>query len=299
MKIAAVDIGSNAVRLFVAHGHEEKDQILLEKVLHTRVPIRLGEDVFMFGKVSKEKMDQLSWAIQGFDCIVKALGIDVMRICATSALRSAENRDEVLKFVQKRTGKKIDILSGAREAEMIFGNFEFYELPKEHHYLFIDVGGGSTELTIIEKGVKKASQSFETGTVRMLLNEQSKLPSAIFEWLQKELNPRMKYEAIATGGNINSAMKILDKKQREPVGIEELQSLLKTLNKLSKTQRMKKFKLREDRADVIVPALNIYNQIAVAAKVQSLIAPKFGLADGIVLDWMKSKDYHKVKFISA
>jgi exopolyphosphatase/guanosine-5'-triphosphate,3'-diphosphate pyrophosphatase len=106
----------------------------------------------------------------------------------------------------------------------------------------------------------------------MLLNEQSKLPSAIFEWLQKELNPRMKYEAIATGGNINSAMKILDKKQREPVGIEELQSLLKTLNKLSKTQRMKKFKLREDRADVIVPALNIYNQIAVAAKVQARIA---------------------------
>ncbi len=109
----------------------------------------------------------------------------------------------------------------------------------------------------------------------------------------------MKYEAIATGGNINSAIKILEKKQREAVGIEELQSLLKTLNKLSKTQRMKKFKLREDRADVIVPALNIYNQIAVAAKVQSLIAPKFGLADGIVLDWMKSKDYHKVKFISA
>ncbi len=299
MKVAAVDIGSNAIRLFIAQVHEDENQILLEKVLHTRVPIRLGEDVFTFGKVSDQKMEQLALALKGFDYIIQSLNVDHSRICATSAIRSAFNREEVIKFIVKKAKCKIEILSGAEEAAMIFKNFEFYDLPKEHNYLFIDVGGGSTELTLIEKGKKKASQSFEIGTVRMLLNDQTHLPKAIFDWLGTELNARMKYEAIATGGNINSAIKILEKKQKEILKVSELQLLLKSLSKLDKNQRMKKYKLREDRADVIVPALSIYTEIAVASKIQSVIVPKFGLADGIVLNTLTSLGFGKVKFISA
>jgi exopolyphosphatase / guanosine-5'-triphosphate,3'-diphosphate pyrophosphatase len=299
MRIAAIDIGSNAVRLFVAQVHQNEEGILLEKLLHTRVPIRLGGDVFTYGKVSFERATQLALTIKGFAAIIEALYIEEVRACATSALRSAENRDEVLLQVKKVSGIDIKILSGSEEAEMIFGNFSHYQLPKEHHYLFIDVGGGSTELTLIERGAKKASQSFEVGTVRMLLNDQKKLPKAVFDWLSQNINPKMKYQAIATGGNINSAIKILEKKSREFVSLEELNNLKKQLSRCSKEQRMRKYKLREDRADVIVPALNIYTQIADEVGIEELLAPKFGLADGIVLEVLESKGFKDFKLISA
>jgi exopolyphosphatase / guanosine-5'-triphosphate,3'-diphosphate pyrophosphatase len=299
VKIAAIDIGSNALRLFIADAKKEKKEILLEKLLHTRVPVRLGEDVFTFGKISREKLDQLILVLKGFDLIIQSLGVENKRICATSAVRSAENRDEVVKRVKQECNLNLEILSGEREAQMIFSNFHFYDLPKEGNYIFIDVGGGSTEITIIEKGDKKDSQSFEIGTVRMLLNEQSKLPKAIFSWLNQKLNKNLIYKAIGTGGNINSAIKILEKKQRELVSVEELKSIMKTMSKLSKEQRMKKYKLRSDRADVIIPALNIYTQIAEYAGVIDLLAPKFGLADGIVLEELSKFNIQHLKFISS
>lgn len=299
MRIAAIDIGSNAVRLFVAQVHSNDGGIMLEKLLHTRVPIRLGGDVFTYGKVSLERTKQLALTIKGFAAIIEALAIEEVRACATSALRSAENRDDVVKQVKKLSSIEIEILTGSEEAEMIFANFTHYHLPKEYHYLFIDVGGGSTELTLIEKGVKKASQSFEVGTVRMLLNDQKKLPVAVFDWLSDHINPKMKYHAIATGGNINSAFKLLEKKSREFVALDELHNLKKQMSRCTKEQRMRKYKLREDRADVIVPALNIYTQIADEVGIEELLAPKFGLADGIVLSVLKSKGFKDFKLISA
>jgi exopolyphosphatase / guanosine-5'-triphosphate,3'-diphosphate pyrophosphatase len=299
VKIAAIDIGSNALRLFIADAKKEKKEILLEKLLHTRVPVRLGEDVFTYGKISKEKMDQLILALRGFDLIIQSLGVEIKRVCATSAIRSAENRDEVVKKVKQECNLNLEILSGEREAEMIFSNFHYYDLPKDGNYIFIDVGGGSTEITIIEGGEKKDAQSFEIGTVRMLLNEQSKLPKAIFAWLNQKLNTKLSYKAIGTGGNINSAIKILEKKQRELVSIIELKSIMATLGKLTKEQRMKRYKLRSDRADVIIPALNIYTQIAEQSGVSELLAPKFGLADGIVLEELSKKNIQQLKFISS
>lgn len=299
MKIAAIDIGSNALRLFIADAKKEKKEVLLEKLMHTRVPVRLGEDVFTFGKISKEKLDQLILALKGFDFIIQSLGVEIKRICATSAIRSAENRDEVVKKVKQECNLNIEILSGEREAEMIFSNFHFYDLPKEGNYIFIDVGGGSTEITLIENGGKKDSQSFEIGTVRMLLNEQSKLPKAVFSWLNQKLNGKLTYKAIGTGGNINSAIKILEKKQREMVSIEELKSIMRVMGRMSKEQRMKKYKLRSDRADVIIPALNIYTQIADHARVSDILAPKFGLADGIVLEELSRHNIQHLKFISS
>ena len=288
MRIAAVDIGSNAIRLFVAEVFLDSGKIELDKISHTRIPIRLGEDVFTFGRISEKKEIQLTQVLLGMKLLIDSLGVEHFRFCATSAMRSAENGREVVNALEIKTGIAIDILSGAEEADIIFGNFEQQELPKSKNYLFIDVGGGSTELSIIENFERKHSQSFEIGTVRMLINEQEKVPRAISFWLKEYLNAGLSYEAIATGGNISSAFKMLEKKQREPVTVKELETLLRTLSKLSTHERVKKFAIRPDRADVIVPALNLYTQVANSANIEKIFAPKFGLADGIVLKIFKS-----------
>ena len=288
MRIAAVDIGSNAIRLFVAEVFLDSGKIELDKISHTRIPIRLGEDVFTFGRISEKKEIQLTQVLLGMKLLIDSLGVEHFRFCATSAMRSAENGREVVNALEIKTGIAIDILSGAEEADIIFGNFEQQELPKTKNYLFIDVGGGSTELSIIENFERKHSQSFEIGTVRMLINEQEKVPRAISFWLKEYLNAGLSYEAIATGGNISSAFKMLEKKQREPVTVKELETLLRALSKLSTHERVKKFAIRPDRADVIVPALNLYTQVANSANIEKIFAPKFGLADGIVLKIFKS-----------
>ncbi|MFM1771274.1 MAG: hypothetical protein RLZZ71_416 [Bacteroidota bacterium] len=288
MKIAAVDIGSNAIRLFVAEVFYDAGKIELDKISHTRIPIRLGEDVFTFGRISETKEKQLTQVLIGLSLIIDSLGVEHFRICATSAMRSAENGREVVSNIKAKTGLTVDVLSGAEEADIIFGNFEQQDLPKSKNYLFIDVGGGSTELTIIENFERKHSQSFEIGTVRMLINDQEKIPRAIAFWLKDNLNPGLTYEAIATGGNISSAFKMLEKKQREPIAVKELEVLLKTLMKLSNHERVKKYSIRPDRADVIVPALNLYTQVSNSANIEKMFAPKFGLADGIVLKLFKS-----------
>jgi exopolyphosphatase/guanosine-5'-triphosphate,3'-diphosphate pyrophosphatase len=288
VKIAAVDIGSNAIRLFVAEVFYDAGKIELDKISHTRIPIRLGEDVFTFGRISEKKQLQLTQTLSGLSLIIQSLDVEQYRICATSAMRSAENGREVVNSIKLKTGLVIDVLSGAEEADIIFANFEQQELPKSKNYLFIDVGGGSTELTIIENFERKHSQSFEIGTVRMLINDQEKIPKAISIWLKENLNSNLNYEAIATGGNISSAFKMLEKKQREPIAVKELETLLRTLSKLTPHERVKKYSIRPDRADVIVPALNLYTQVANSANIEKIFAPKFGLADGIVLKIFKS-----------
>ena len=288
MRLAAVDIGSNAIRLFVAEVFYDEGKIEIDKISHTRIPIRLGEDVFTFGRISEKKEIQLTQVLMGMKLLIDSLGVEHFRFCATSAMRSAENGREVVNAIEIKTGLAIDILSGAEEADIIFGNFEQQELPKSKNYLFIDVGGGSTELSIIENFERKHSQSFEIGTVRMLINEQEKVPRAISFWLKEYLNAGLTYEAIATGGNISSTFKMLEKKQREPVTVKELETLLRALSKLSTHERVKKFAIRPDRADVIVPALNLYTQVANSANIEKIFAPKFGLADGIVLKLFKS-----------
>jgi exopolyphosphatase/guanosine-5'-triphosphate,3'-diphosphate pyrophosphatase len=288
VRLAAVDIGSNAIRLFVAEVFYDEGKIEIDKISHTRIPIRLGEDVFTFGRISERKEQQLTQVLSGLGLIIQSLEVTNYRICATSAVRSAENGLEVVQAIHAKTGLVVDVLSGAEEADIIFGNFEQQELPKSKNYLFIDVGGGSTELTIIENFERKHSQSFEIGTVRMLINEQEKIPKIISTWLKENLNSNLNYEAIATGGNISSAFKMLEKKQREPIAVKELETLLRALSKLSTHERVKKYAIRPDRADVIVPALNLYTQVANSANIEKIFAPKFGLADGIVLKIFKS-----------
>ena len=290
MKIAAVDIGSNAIRLFIADCKSDRDKIELEKLAHTRIPLRLGADVFSVGVISEETKMALRDVILGFKYLIQSVHVQDVRVCATSAFRTAENRDEVAQFILRQTGVKIDILSGAQEAELILGNLSNSDFSTKGNYLFIDVGGGSTELTVIVNGKKMASQSFEIGTVRMLLFEDNRIPKFIEQWLNEHLDRNLNYEVIATGGNINSAFKILEKKSRSDAKVSELKELIVEFESLTKEERMKRYKIRGDRADVIVPALRVYTKIMEIAGLDKLYAPKFGLADGIVLDY-----YHKNK----
>lgn len=285
MKIAAVDIGSNAIRLFIADCRSGKDMVELEKLAHTRIPLRLGADVFTVGVISEETKLALRDVILGFKYLIQSVHVQDVRVCATSAMRTAENRDEVAQFILRQTGIKIEILSGAQEAELILSNLSNSEFPNKGNYLFIDVGGGSTELTIIVNGKKIASQSFEIGTVRMLLFDENRIPKFIEQWLNEHLDKKMTYDVIATGGNINSAFKILEKKSKSDCRIEELKDLIVEFESLTKEERMRKYKIRSDRADVIVPALRVYTTIMEIAGLERLHAPKFGLADGIVLDY--------------
>ena len=285
MKIAAVDIGSNAIRLFIADCRSGKDMVELEKLAHTRIPLRLGADVFTVGVISEETKLALRDVILGFKYLIQSVHVQDVRVCATSAMRTAENRDEVAQFILRQTGIKIEILSGAQEAELILSNLSNSEFPNKGNYLFIDVGGGSTELTIIVNGKKIASQSFEIGTVRMLLFDENRIPKFIEQWLNEHLDKKMTYDVIATGGNINSAFKILEKKSKSDCRIEELKDLIVEFESLTKEERMRKYKIRSDRADVIFPALRVYTTIMDIAGLERLHAPKFGLADGIVLDY--------------
>ncbi len=285
MKIAAVDIGSNAIRLFIADCRNGKDNVELEKLAHTRIPLRLGADVFTVGVISEETKMALRDVILGFKYLIQSVHVQDVRVCATSAMRTAENRDEVAQFILRQTGIKIEILSGAQEAELILSNLSNSEFSNKGNYLFIDVGGGSTELTIIVNGKKVASQSFEIGTVRMLLFDENRIPKFIEQWLNEHLDRKLNYEVIATGGNINSAFKILEKKSKSDCKIEELKDLIVEFESLTKDERMRKYKIRSDRADVIVPALRVYTTIMEIAGLERLHAPKFGLADGIVLDY--------------
>jgi exopolyphosphatase/guanosine-5'-triphosphate,3'-diphosphate pyrophosphatase len=283
MKIAAVDIGSNAIRLFIADCRTEKDRVELEKLAHTRIPLRLGAEVFTVGVISEETKMALRDVILGYKYLIQSVHVQDIRVCATSAMRTAENRDEVTQFILRQTGVRIDILSGAEEAELILGNFSNSEFSNKGNYLFIDVGGGSTELTIIVSGKKVASQSFEIGTVRMLLFDENRIPKFIEQWLNDHLDRKLNYDVIATGGNINSAFKILEKKSKSDCKIDELKELIREFETLSKEERMRKYKIRSDRADVILPALLVYTTIMEIAGLEKLHAPKFGLADGIVL----------------
>lgn len=285
MKIAAVDIGSNAIRLFIADCRNGKDNVELEKLAHTRIPLRLGADVFTVGVISEETKMALRDVILGFKYLIQSVHVQDVRVCATSAMRTAENRDEVAQFILRQTGIKIEILSGAQEAELILSNLSNSEFSNKGNYLFIDVGGGSTELTIIVNGKKVASQSFEIGTVRMLLFDENRIPKFIEQWLNEHLDRKLSYEVIATGGNINSAFKILEKKSKSDCKIEELKDLIIEFESLTKDERMRKYKIRSDRADVIVPALRVYTTIMEITGLDRLHAPKFGLADGIVLDY--------------
>jgi exopolyphosphatase/guanosine-5'-triphosphate,3'-diphosphate pyrophosphatase len=298
LKFAAIDIGSNAIRLLIEEVHMDEGKYHIEKVSLTRVPVRLGEDVFKNGKISNEKIRQLVKTMRAFWYLMDVHQIEIFRACATSAMREAKNRKDVIDRVEKEANIRIEILSGDQEAGLIFKNYFAQNLNQAANYLYIDVGGGSTELTLIKKGKRIKGQSFNIGTVRMLSDavEKSSWEKAR-KWIQSALEKEDKITAIGTGGNINTIFKIQGKKPAELLAFKDLQEQYEMLTSFTVEQRITRLRLRPDRADVIVPACEIYLRLMQYARIKDMLVPKIGLADGIILEifstWKASKEKTK------
>lgn len=284
MKLAAIDIGSNAIRLLIEEVRHFNGQIRIDKVSLTRVPVRLGEDVFTTGRISDEKLKQLVKTMRAFWYIMDIHQVEVFRACATSAMREAKNRKAVIETVEREANFKIEILSGDEEADLIFSNYFSQNLNTKNDYLFIDVGGGSTELTLIKKGKRVKGQSFDIGTVRSLaVGIDKSVWKSIDKWLTNQSSISNNLIAIGTGGNVNTLFKLQGKKPMEMLSHAEIKSLHKQLNSVSVDERIFNFKLRPDRADVIIPACEIYLRIMELAGIGNMLVPKIGLSDGMIL----------------
>ncbi len=283
MKYAAIDIGSNAVRLLIKEARVPNNgKVQFSKISLTRVPIRLGADVFSKGSISAKNAKKLSLAVQAFQYLMKVNEVEIFRVCATSAMREANNGNEVVKSVLKTTGVKIEIIDGKEEAELIFSNSFTSNLNPSEDYLFIDVGGGSTELTHIKNNQSFKSNSFKIGTVRLL---NDKVKPKVWEELKcwsKEVKNHGAITAIGTGGNINRLFKECSHKFQDKISYKNLKDIAEFIENHSTEERINKLKFRPDRADVIVPACKIYLTAMKAAAAGNMIVPKMGLADGII-----------------
>lgn len=291
--LAAIDIGSNAVRLLICYVEVEGAVYELKKAAYLRVPIRLGEDVFTHCRVSEAKAERLLEAVQGFRHILRAYGVSDVRACATSAMREAANGVELVDAVRKSSGINIEIISGEEEADLIYMAGSRKEAAAgSEATLFVDVGGGSTELVLYKDGELHFHDSFRAGTVRMLSHAPGESDAAEeaekarFTSNLKEIRKRYAPErAIASGGNINKAHKMLGKKNGTPIKPDEIDNLLAKLKPLSIAERMHTFGLNDYRADVIVPALEIFMHITrECSSIRDIYVPKIGLADGLIHD---------------
>lgn len=281
--LAAIDIGSNAIRLLINYV-EENASVDFKKAAFIRVPIRLGEDVFKSGYVSHEKKEKLGEAMLAFTHVMTTFNVKSFRACATSAMREAKNGKEVLDFIYDKSGLNIEIISGKEEAETIFEAGDFAELmSRDKSYIYVDVGGGSTEITIYSNQQKVLSESFPLGTVRMLSDAVDKKEWKNFKsWLEdiaKLYNPSA---IVGSGGNINKVHKLMSKKARETLRFVEIKLLYEELKNMTFEERMKNLGLNSYRADVIMPALKIFITVAKLCKTDEIIVPKVGLADGII-----------------
>lgn len=282
--LGAIDIGSNAIRLLIKYIEAYTDETEFKKAAYIRVPIRLGEDVFTQGKIEGEKKKLLSEAMQGFAHLLTAYKVDKYRACATSAMREAANGKEIIKCIKKASGIKVEIITGIEEAKLVYkaGEFDTFVDP-DKNYVYMDVGGGSTEIIVYSDHKEISSKSFRLGTVRILSKGTDEKEMARFAAHLEQIGIRFKPAAIiGTGGNINKVHKLLKKKIGEPVRTGELKTLYYKLASLSFTERMEKAGLNSYRADVILPALGLFYKAAVSAGVPEVIVPKVGLVDGII-----------------
>ncbi len=284
MRLAAIDIGSNAARLLITEVIQNNGKPEFNKLNLVRVPLRLGFDVFEEKKISPEKEEMILNTIKSYKYLLQAYGVTNVKACATSAMRDAENADEIIARVKSETGIEIEVISGDTEASMIYENHVAENMDKNHSYLYIDVGGGSTELTFFADGKLVFKESFNIGTIRLLKNQvEEKQWDEMKEFIKKGLKDHNNdVIAIGSGGNINKVFSLSKRKEGKPLFLELLKDYYKELGNSSLADRIRLYKLREDRADVIVPALLIYINVMRWANAQEIYVPKIGLADGLV-----------------
>lgn len=296
MKFGAIDIGTNAARLLVGEVTKEEGHFFVKKVSYTRVPLRLGEDVFENGRISKKKSEHFVKTIQAFRLISEIFEVQNLRACATSAMREAKNGAKIRQKIANETGVEIDIISGDEEAELIFGTFFLMDIDKSIPFIVVDVGGGSTEVSVFENGERVASKSFEVGTLRLLKGKtKADIWTEIHDWIDKHVDLNTVHHIYATGGNINKAHKLLGAGHMESITYHEIKGLRDELEPLSIRQRIDRYQLKPDRADVLVPALDIYCYIMKELSCHEIIVPKIGLSDGMVYDMYKQRKSSRKK----
>lgn len=283
-KFAAIDIGSNAIRLLINNVIEQKDKpTTFKKSELIRVPIRLGEDSFISGEITERNLERLTKAMKSFDLLMQVYGVEKYMACATSALREANNGQELVEQVFKDSGIKIDVIDGKREASIIASTDLKDLIKKDKSYLYVDVGGGSTEFTVFKEGKLLASKSFKIGTVR-ILNDLVKdsVWAEIKKWIESHFNKEDKVEIIGSGGNINKLHKMSGRKVGQPLSFIWLNAQYHFLNSMEYDDRISELGLNHDRADVIIPAAKIFLSAAKWSGAKKIHVPKIGLADGMI-----------------
>lgn len=284
MKLAAIDIGSNAARLLISEVTKQpKQEPVFNKINLVRVPLRLGFDVFETGEISKAKVKMLMQTLKAYQHLLEAYQIKHVYACATSAMRDARNSKDIIRKVKLETGIEIKVISGQEEASFIYENHVAENLDSDHSYLYIDVGGGSTELTFFANGALVAKESFNIGTIRLLKNQiKEKAWDDMKEYVKKNIKSALPSIAIGSGGNITKILSMSKTKEGKPLSLDLLKDYYKELSSVTLEDRMHMYGLKEDRADVIVPALLIYVQIMKWADIDAIYVPKIGLVDGLI-----------------
>ena len=283
-KYAAIDIGSNAVRLLISNIIEQKGKpVLFKKNSLVRVPIRLGSDVFITNKISKENTQRIVDTMQAFKLLMKSHKVVKYKACATSAMRESTNGKQVVDLVLKTSGISIDIIEGEEEAAIIAATDLHSFIDPSKTYLYVDVGGGSTEFTVIHQGKSVASKSFKIGTVRLLNDMVSKEAWLELEqWIRTYTKGYDKISVLGSGGNINKIFKVSGKALGKPLTYFYLTSYYNLLQTYSYEERITELDLNQDRADVIIPAMRIYLSSMKWSGAKNIFVPKIGLADGII-----------------
>lgn len=284
MKLAAIDIGSNAARLLISEVTEApKAKPEFTKLNLLRIPLRLGMDVFTTGEIGSEREKMVIDSMRVFSDLMKIYNVEHYRACATSAMRDAKNGDAIRKTVKETSGINIEIISGDEEATLIYENHVAEGLDKDFAYLYIDVGGGSTELTFYENGKMKYKHSFNIGTIRLLNGLVTEDHwTDMKEEVRKNINSKKTIVAIGSGGNINKVFSMSKTKEGRPMTLNYIKSFHKEIAALSVAERMAKYNIREDRADVLEPALRIYNNVMNWADISKIFVPKISVADGLI-----------------
>lgn len=281
---AAIDIGSNAMRLLVSNivEQDEKDTQFNKSSL-VRVPIRLGQDVFTVGEISDENIERMIDAMKAFKLLMKVHKVERYKACATSAMREADNNSDVVEIIQREADIQIDIIDGKKEAAIIASSDLKEYIATDKTYLYVDVGGGSTEFSLFSNGKIIASKSFKNGTVRMLNNMVNEIVWVEIEkWIKLNTALFEDITMIGSGGNINKLFKMTGKQQDKPLTYLGLNAQYAMLNKMTYDQRISELALNPDRADVIIPATKIYLNAMKWSGARHLYVPKIGLSDGIV-----------------
>jgi exopolyphosphatase/guanosine-5'-triphosphate,3'-diphosphate pyrophosphatase len=291
-KYAAIDIGSNAMRLLIANVVEQPEAATqFNKSALIRVPIRLGQDAFTVGEISEENIDRMIDAMKAFKLLMKVYKVEKYKACATSAMREAYNGKEIADIILQKSEIDIEIIDGKKEAAIIASSDLHNFLKTDQTYLYVDVGGGSTEFSLFSEGKMIASKSFKNGTVRLLNNMVNDIVwQEIEKWIKYVTEDYDNINMIGSGGNINKLFKMSGKLQDKPLSYLYLNSQYQYLNSLSYEQRIAELSMNTDRADVIIPATRIYLNAMKWSGARHLYVPKIGLSDGIV----KAMYYEKI-----